>query len=148
MRKYIRSSSENYPLLKEFLKELKARGIDTTKHKYELKAERYERFGSGDTYTYKFTALGDYVAYISMKIHRDMTKDGIEEFLEDYYGGVEETLDYIPTLDAMEATASDDWWGDGDDYIIYLKNLDTGKVLYEGDYEEEYEEDDDWDDED
>ena len=36
------------------------------------------------------------------------------------------------------------WWGDGDDFIYYLKNLDTGKMLYQADDSmyEEYDDDD------
>ena len=123
---------------------LKANGIDTTKHKYELYAEEYERYGSGGRYKKKFTCPGDYLAYFSMQLHRSPTA----EALEDYGYDTEELEEFISehsTVEDMDNYANSNWWGDGDDYIIYLKNLDTGEYLCEQEEEQE-EEEEDWED--
>ena len=125
---------------------LKSKGIDTTKHKYKLVAERYERYSSGDKYSRTFTCPGDYLAYFSMRLHTGPT---IDELL-DYFGDSEDFVDFVdsnPSTDAIADHAASCWYGDGDDYIIELANLDTGDVLYDGQYEEymdEYEEEDLW----
>ena len=132
-------SSVTYPELINRLKEL---GIDTTKHHYELKAEGYD---NGAIYTFKFTAPGDYLAYISMLLHRNFNRSNLIEMIDDYYG--DEWADEIPqSLEAMEDKAYDAWYGDGDDGIYYLKNLDTDEFLYDSEVPEEDEEeyDDDW----
>ena len=125
---------------------LKAHGIDTTKHKYQLKAEGYERYGSGRRYTKTFTCPGNYLAYLSMLLHKQPTAEAIE----DYYGSMkyfeEDLLESYHTVDDIADHAAAYWWGDGDDYIIYLKNLDTNEVLYEGEETEDYYEEDDWED--
>lgn len=135
-------SKVTYPKLISRLKEL---GIDTTKHQYEMMAQRYERYGYGDTYTFKFTAPGDYLAYFAMKLHKQFSKDALLEYIDDYYE--DEWADEIPqSLEAIEDIAYEDWWGDGDDGIYYLKNIDTGENLYESEVpiEDEEEYDDDW----
>ena len=145
------SDDKNY--LSRILTYLRSAGIDTTKHRYELAANEYY----GDRYTYKFTAPGDYIAYISMCIHRNMGTEGVAEFFDDYYGvpypnPTPEEIEAIfqkykvPTsLAAMARYAPENWWGDGSDQIIYLKNLDTGEFLYSSGYDESDEEEDDWD---
>ena len=142
------SSSDDFSAI---LNELKSAGIDTTKYKYEMKAERYERYESGPIYTIKFTCPGDYLAYTAMAVHKSLTKDIIVNFFDEYYGvtvdNIDEMFDIVPaSLDEMDDFANSNWWGDGDDYIIYLKNLTTGEYLC-GPNEEEYEDeevDEDW----
>ena len=137
MKRYIRSSESQYKLtMQDILKKLNSLGIDTTKHKYELKADEYY----GNPYVYKFTAPGNYIAYFSMTLHRKMNPKNLVEYINDY----EFDFDEYPSVEAIEDKASYSWWGDGDDYIKSLKNLDTGEVLYEAEEEDEYEESEDW----
>lgn len=124
--------------MKDLLKLLQSNGIDTTKHKYELKAKTYERYTSGPIYTKKFTCPGNYLAYMSMYLHRHMNSSEIVEGFEDYFGSLDSLPADVATESDMKQYASDHWWGDGDDYIFYLKNLDTGEILYESDIDEEY----------
>lgn len=142
------ASDDDRLSMKQFLKWLRSHGIDVTIHNYELQAEKYERYTSGSTYTYRFKAPGDWVAYMSMLLHRNMTPanimDYVSEWLDDgEYDGI------FHSVNAIREYAETNWWGDGDDFIHYLKNLDTGEMLYEAeDYDElEYEEDDNWDEE-
>lgn len=145
-------------ILSEICSVLRSWGIDTTKHKYEMVAEEYERYSSGSRYTVEFICPGDYLAYFAMTGHRAVTTlHGLVETVCDYYisdlnnlkGEMEESMP--KSLEAMEEKASEYWWGDGDDYIFYLRNLDTGEVLYDSgnDDMEGYESDegewDDWD---
>lgn len=119
---------------------LNSRGIDTTRNKYELCAEVYERFGGGDRYKRRFDCPGDFIAYFSMVFHARPVLDDVLDYSV-------EIQDDWTTLDDMKEHASEYWWGDGDDYIIYLKNLTTGKDLYTGDDSIDYyeEEDEDYD---
>lgn len=133
MKRYIKASTDN-----NMIKVLNDAGIDTTTAKYELKAETYERYGAGRRYLKKFTCPGDYLAYISMVLHTKPT----EEEINDYFGSVQELVDEYPTVADIADHAAVNWWGDGDDYIIYLKNLTTGKMLYEGGDDEEVDEED------
>lgn len=122
---------------------LKEHGIDTTKCQYELKAEGYERYGGGQHYVKKFTCPGNYLAYFAMCFHRSPNA----ELIDDWFGeeGFIELVEECPTVSEMEDHASCYWWGDGDDYIYYLKNLTTGEVLYDsGEEPEYYEDEDEW----
>lgn len=124
---------------------LKEYSIDTTKHYYELVAESYERYESGKRYIKNFSCPGDWLAYLSMAVHGSPTAKKIDK----YYGqdDFEDLLEENPTVTDIAKYASTHWWGDGDDYIIYLKNLDTGKVLYLADSESEPEiSQEDWED--
>lgn len=132
-----RSSSGN-KLLVDILKE---HGIDTTKAQYELKAESYERYDSGKVYTRKFTCPGDYLAYFAMWVHRQPSVSSIDDL--DYF---EDIVDENPTVGDIATYAEQNWWGDGDDYIIYLKNLNTGEILYSADEPEEEYEEEEWED--
>lgn len=113
----------------ELINTLKSWGIDTTKHNYELIAQEYTRFEEGPTYKVTFVAPGDWVAYISMCRHMDMTSDDVLEWIDDYFGGIDEVKKEVGTLKDMKEYALSHWWGDGDDYIISLINLDTNEVL-------------------
>lgn len=136
-------------MMRDIIRKLREWGLDTTRHRYELKAEEYRRYGweSAPIYTFKFTAPGDYLAYFSMCLHQNFSPSALVDLIE-----TSESLEEYPhTLEGIDELASSTWYGDGDDYIIYLKNLDTGEVLYDGNYEaymDEYEADDeDWEDE-
>lgn len=134
-------------ITKENLLELlKSYDIDTTMCQYELFAESYERYSGGETYKLKFKCPGDYLAYLSMNIHAAPTVKNLNE----RYDGIEdfqrEILDEIPSIEAMAMTASDSWYGDGDDYIIYLKNLTTNELLYGPMNMEELDDDNSWED--
>lgn len=136
MKKYITASSNsNYKTsLGSVLDALRSKGIDTTKHRYELRADEYY----GDTYTYKFTAPGDWIAYISMRVHKRMNPDEILQVMEDYdwyYEQENYLVNKYTSVKAMKEFASANWYGDGDDDIVYLKNLDTGKYLYGSDHD-------------
>lgn len=112
---------------------LKEYSIDTTKHHYELVAESYKRYESGKRYTKNFNCPGDWLAYFSMIVHGSPTAKKIDEYYEQ--DDFEDLLEENPTVNDIAKYASSNWWGDGDDYIIRLKNLDTGKVLYLADDE-------------
>ena len=143
MKRYVKSSEDTeISTVKELFELLKSRGIDTTKCQYELKAEKYERYEEGEVYTIKFYCPGDYIAYFSMRCHGAPTSSDVLEW------NAEIEDDWI-TLDDMKDAASQYWWGDGDDYIIYLKNLTTGATLYESNYAGAHYDDDiyDWEDE-
>ena len=108
---------------------LNEHNIDTTLCQYQLRAQRYERYAEGEYYTRKFKCAGDYLAYFSMLLH---SKPTASAFI-DYFGSLGEFEEFVeshPTLPDIANTASSGWWGDGDDYIIYLKNLTTGSTLY------------------
>ena len=143
MKKAIRSlEADSRKYDSKFTQILKDNGIDTTPHRYELKAETYERYGGGQIYTKKFRCEGDYLAYFSMLFHTRPTESEILDFY-DSYEDFAEFVEGNPSVEDMKESASRCWWGDGDDFIIYLKNLDTGDILYESDYEEEeYDEED------
>lgn len=149
MKKYIKAANQDSITFSSVLNALKSAGIDTTKSSYEMRAETYGRYGDGgDLYTIKFTCPGDYLAYLAMYIHEPLTKENILNFIEEYFGNLDKMLKEIPSLPDMRNVASSFWWGDGCDYILYLKNLTTGETLHEGDYpvdEYVYEEDEDWD---
>lgn len=119
---------------------LQANNIDTTSAKYELCAEAYERYESGRKYRKSFTCNGDWLAYLSMCLHGKPTAQRIEEYF-DVDGFIELVANY-PTAQDIADHASNSWWGDGDDYIIYLKNLTTGEYLYQGEEEELVEDED------
>lgn len=136
MKRYIFSSKNTS---QSFIDSLKERGIDTTPSKYALHAEAYERYERGKRYTKRFSCEGDYLAYFSMLLH---TKPSYKELL-DYFDDEDDLQEFIedyPTTQDIAEYASENWWGDGDDYIIYLKNLTTGEYLYQG---EEYMHDED-----
>ena len=144
MKMYVRASESDFTNA-DLVQLLKDHNIDTTKQKYELRAEGYERYGSGKLYTRKFTCPGDWLAYLSMQFHKSPTAD----VLMDYFDDVDELIEFVedyPTVQKIENHAASNWWGDGDDYIIYLKNLTTGKYLYESEEGEEEFEEEDWED--
>jgi hypothetical protein len=117
----------------DILKYLKKHGIDTTKYKYEMAAQEYERYSNGDIYTIKFSCPGDYLAYIAMAVHEPLTPEVIFDFFYEDYGidAVDGIFEELPnSLSGMADYASSGWWGDGSDYIYYLKNLTTGNYLY------------------
>ena len=146
MKRWIHASEDEFEFTNDQLIDLlKSHNIDTTKSKYELKAEGYERYGSGKRYTKTFTCPGDYLAYFSMMLH---TTPSAKSFLEQEYtlDEIQEYLERCPSVKDIARWAEANWYGDGDDYIFSLKNLTTGETLYEGEDEpeEEYEEEDDW----
>lgn len=107
---------------------LKNNNIDLTKHKYQLKAQQYLRMSEGEKYQIEFTCPGDYLAYFSMLLHEQPT---LQNILAEY--GISDLVKLInanPSVESIAEYASYNWWGDGDDYIYKLTNLDTGKVLY------------------
>lgn len=132
--KYIRVQSLDFKtdkLTTKFIKKLLNKyNIDTTQHSYQLEAETYDRYESGKRYTKTFKCAGDYLAYFSMLFHKSPTP----YTLDNYFGvdGFIETVQDYPSVDAIYDHASSSWYGDGDDYIISLVNLDTNEVLYEG----------------
>lgn len=79
-----------------------------------------------------------------MTLHTNPTPAAIE----DYYGDLDELEYYVneyPTLSDIGKYASQNWYGDGDDHIISLKNLTTGELLYSDGVSDEYIEDEgDW----
>ena len=132
------------------LNALNSAGIDTTIHNYEMKAQRYERYTEGSTYIIKFTCPGDYLAYLAMNLHKPLTKHLIVEFFGHYWGIDQESISYLfdeapKSLSKMADYANAYWWGDGDDFIIYLKNVSTGEYLCgPNEIEEEESFDEDW----
>lgn len=148
MKRYIHASDDEWTEItnENLIEFLKSNGIDTTKSKYELKAITYERYEEGSRYVKKFTCPGDWLAYFSMLFH---TVPNAATFNEHGYV-LEDLEDFIAegctTVDAMKDHASSVWWGDGDDYILYLQNLNNGEYLY-GPEEVEYEaEEEEWED--
>ena len=159
MKRYIKSSytldelsqMSDKDCLKAICAELRAHGVDTTMHNYELEAEAYERYSSGSMYKVKFRCPGDYLAYFAMAAHKKVvTLSGLVDeirFTIEMYGGFDGFFEeFGTTVKSMCNHASDYWYGDGDDHIVYLKNLDTGKFLYNEGYQSYETEDSDWDD--
>lgn len=108
---------------------LRAKHIDTSIHHYAMHALRYERYGDEEPYTIKFKCRGDWFAYLSMLMHTSPARDrAMNEWFNE--AEFEALVNECPTVEAMRAYATQHWWGDGDDYIIYLQNLDTGEYLY------------------
>ena len=146
MKRYIRSSEDSLKFTPMNVRQvLKDHDIDTTLHIYELKAEAYRRYEyeSASFYRRKFKCNGDYLAYFSMVLHKRPNVAAISDY---FNGDFQEFIDFVeanPSVSSIEEYACSVWYGDGDDYIIYLKNMDTGNYLYQGDYEieEDYEED-------
>lgn len=114
------------------------------KQKYRLVAQAYERYGSGATYSRTFYAPNDYLALFSMMLHAAPTIANFEDFGFEYID-MEEYLNDYPTYKDLLSHAASTWWGDGDDYIISLTNLTSGKTLYEGEAGYEDDEDDEYD---
>ena len=141
MKRYIVASEYSSEITPQAIKKiLNAHGIDTTAHNYEMKAQAYERYESGNIYTLRFRANGDWIAYLAMDFHKRPSADNINDWF--YYGEFKDLVDNNPTVEAIKAYASAHWYGDGSDSIIYLKNTDTDQILYESDdysYPEEYE---------
>jgi len=143
MKKMIRASQEARFTNADLKKMLKDADLWEDLQDYELKAQRYERYTNGAVYTKKFMCPGDWLAFLSMRVHKEPNARTLQE---DYYvkEDIEEMIEECPTVAAMEDYASRNWWGDGDDYIIYLKNLSTNEYLY-GPEEEPFDEDDEGD---
>ena len=131
INKKIKRSSRSATGNNLILQILKSHGIDTTRAKYELCARTYDRMESGEKYIEKFTCPGDYLAYFSMHVHANPTLRNMQFYFGEDLSGFEDVVDENPALADIEEYASSNWWGDGDDYIIYLKNLNTGEYLYE-----------------
>lgn len=135
----------------DLLKILKDHDIDTPVHTYELMAEKYDRGASNHNYTRTFKCPGNWLAYLAMALHATPTPERIE----DYFGDVDDFVAFVeanPTERDIEDYAAAQWWGDGDDYIYYLKNKTTGEILYsangdedvdEGKWESDWEENED-----
>ncbi len=146
MKRYIRAASQSVESTeitdKAIFKLFDELGIDNTRHRYELKAEKYERYERGRNYVKRFTCSGDYLAYFSMFLHTKPTAEGLSEYFDDF-DEFKDLVEANPTVEDIKGYASSFWFGDGDDFIFYLKNLDNNKVLYEADYEDydEYDED-------
>lgn len=115
------------------------------KYKYELVAQEYDRYSDGKIYKKTFYAPNDYIALYSMALHDAPTIDNFNLAFWDPYD-IKMSSGNFPTYEEMLNEVSSEYWGDGDDYIISLKNLSTGKTLYEGDnsFEEYDDEDYDW----
>lgn len=130
-RQGLQAERERNPITGEAILDLlESKGIDTTEYTYELHAQAYERYEDGDTYTETFTAPGDYLAYFSMLASGYFIP---ADTLEDYFGTMKNLTEFVnehPSVESMKEYASANWWGDGSDYIHYLKNIDTGKFLY------------------
>lgn len=118
------------------------------KQEYRLVAKEYERWGSEPTYSKTFYAPNDYLALFSMILHAAPTISNFEDYMD-----ADELLWYFennPTYKDLYDTAYASWYGDGDDLILSLKNLTSGKTLYklkhgrEG-YIEDEDEDDEYD---
>ena len=133
MKRVINADSMQKVTNSDLVKLLNSHGIDTTIGNYELYAEEYERYGNGRYYKKTFKCSGDYLAYVSMLVHEAPTAEAIESYfdsLEDFEAYV---LNPYPTLAAIKKHASRSWYGNGDDTILYLRNTDTGKYLYQYD---------------
>lgn len=114
------------------------------KYKYRLKAESYERYGSGNIYTKTFYAPNDYIAFFAMRLHASPNIDNLEDYFRDGEKIIE-FLESYPTIQDMYDHAASEWWGDGDDYIIELYNETTDELLYGAEEPDYIEEDDDYD---
>lgn len=123
---------------------LQSEGIDTALYTYELCARKYDRYESGRPYLKRFKCPGNYLAYFSMLMHQQPNANAIEE----YYGSLDEFKSFVDTYpkeSLIKSYASENWWGDGDDYIFYLKNVDTGRYLYTRGYEDDdYQDSEEW----
>lgn len=147
MKRFIKASKEEFtPLTNEgILNTLKEYGIDTKKAQYELRAQEYTRYEEGSLYTVTFNCPGDWLAYLSMYVHRTPNaKNIVDSYLFRCQEDFDEFVEEYPTVSLIADRASSSWWGDGDDFIIYLKNFTTGQFLY-GPEDNQYEEDD-WED--
>lgn len=115
MKKYVRaedSIDEIEVRSNKDISELLAKNnIDNTVHKYELRAEEYERYDSGRSYTRKFNCPGDWLAYVSMLIHRAPNINNLEDYFGEGEVGYElqAMIDECPTVDDMASSASESW---------------------------------------
>ena len=116
----------------------KVKELGMNKSKYSMRAERY---GDDGTYTLRFSAPNDYIALFAMLLHESPSINAMIE----YFGDLESIkyyFDEFPTYDDLYKFASESWWGDGDDFIIELKNLTTGETLYEGELNNDIDDED------
>lgn len=126
------------PLFEEIYDKIIAK-FGKQNHKYRLTAKEYERYEEGKKYRKTFTAPNDYLAAFSMLLHTAPTIDNISLELdaEDF----EDIFNECPTIKSIFKYAAEEWWGDGDDYIISLEDLTTGEFLYDETEPSEYDED-------
>lgn len=116
----------------------KVKELGMNKSKYSMRAERY---GDDGTYTLRFSAPNDYIALFAMLLHESPSINAMIEYFDDLES-IKYYFDEFPTYDDLYKFASESWWGDGDDFIIELKNLNTGETLYEGESNDEVDDDD------
>lgn len=132
-------SSEDNISVKDVLKQIIDK-FGNKKNKYRLTASSYE---TSRYYTKTFYAPNDYLALFSMVLHGAPSIANFED-----WGQGSDLLDYFneyPEYLELLTMASINWWGDGDDYIIALENLTTGKTLYAGDDDYTYSKNDNFD---
>lgn len=143
MKKYVKSADQTDTQFnsQSFIQLLNDKGIDTTPHRYELHAQQY---GGDNLYTQRFKCPGDYVAYFAMYLHESVKFDDVFEYFNNNVENLTNFINEHPDVEAMQEYAAYNWWGDGGDYVFYLKNLDTDEFLYQGD-ENEIEEDEAYD---
>lgn len=144
MKIYIKSADDilDKQFLHDTCNELNSVGIDTTMHNYELFARDYGDDDWGDSYIVRFKCPGDYLAYFAMLGHQEVkTLPGLVEVIYDYafsprYKGCELLFEICgQSVESMKNYASSEWYGDSDDEVYYLKNLDTNTFLYGKDYD-------------
>ena len=128
MKRYIVATTQNET--QQILQVLQEHGIDTTKMQYELKAEKFTKYEDGPAYVRRFVCPGNYLAYFSMYFkHGPSPKEML------YYMNIEDFEDIVnryPQIEKFAKEAGKCWWGDGDDFIVYLKNLTTGQIMFKG----------------
>lgn len=97
------------------------------KYSYELTGEPH----SGSSYTKRFYAPNDYIALLSMKLHEAPTIQNIED--HGYKGSdILEYLKEYPTVDAFATYLDKNYMWSKDDFIVHIKNIDTGETLIIG----------------
>ncbi len=145
MKRMIRAAENTFTNAK-LVQLLKERGIDTTKHNYELKYNFFERFEDAKPRTLKFTCPGDYLAFYSMMCWSIPDAANLEDFYgsEEYF--IEEGLDEYPSIKSIK-NAGYNFYNAEEFQVVHLKNMDTGEILWaDEDATEEYESEEDWED--
>lgn len=115
----------------DFIEKLNAAGIDTTLNEYEIVSVVFDEMTDRHIYKHTFTAPGDWAAYFSFVFPLSYSVEDVTIFVQQYYLRLKGLLREYPTVEKIKKLASERWWGDDEAYIISLKNLTTGEILYD-----------------
>lgn len=129
MKRYIRSSI-NGPITKDLiLSTLHAAGIDTTVATYELSQEMFDRFSDDEQIKRTFTAPGDWMAVLGMRLHGDISLSHLNEWFN-----LEQFKACVDRFSTVRSMLDDVLQQEEEYHTHYLKNISTGQFIYKSTY--------------